>query len=522
MERIVEKFCKEPTKKRYSKLPNYVQDLLVNLSFATLSQKTGDIKKSREILEAAGEIKIIKGYSMYTGKESYKDMDPSSSRCLNRIGVAIFPIISSRNLSHYQTLFDRTLTEFPEYKNPTISTSYSLGGFAALGNPSSFHNPFVRNLRLKCWEVIMPFFKDLTDEYLDPFLSNNYRLEVLWDRMLNRKKGQSPGAESWHRDVVNKKLILPTDEIYGGWINLDSEDQYFSCIPGSQLGISLYNIPSGFDTLQKRLKAEKNSSEEIKKITKKINSCKKLFKIPPGHMIIFPQYILHEVVSTKASARMRRLFLGWRLTVSKKSIYPNRNDIMKNQSVPPLPSGQIPPMYSSNHLACYLGVPTVKEIKNKNSFNFSKHFDSVAKKLFHLYPSKNMNKYWEKMKDKKINKRYIIAEMVSEYLKQPDINITFNKNLFNKNKNLTVNIGTMKITPENPASSTTLIKWSRDTFYQRLLIKKFYKNNRNNSYMIIPRHMESLRKLKLPLYSSYGKEERMIYRPYRLRRKKRR
>ena len=43
--------------------------------------------------------------------------------------------------------FRETLQSIPEFtKDHTLNDAFVLGGFAALGNPSSFHNPFVRRM----------------------------------------------------------------------------------------------------------------------------------------------------------------------------------------------------------------------------------------------------------------------------------------------------------------------------------------------------------------------------------------
>ena len=46
----------------------------------------------------------------------------------------------------------------------------------------------------------------------------------------------------------------------------------------------------------------------------------KKIEIPPGHIIIFYERIVHEVTGGKAKHPMCRLFLGWRLTYGSKSL----------------------------------------------------------------------------------------------------------------------------------------------------------------------------------------------------------
>jgi hypothetical protein len=238
-----------------------------------------------------------------------------------------------------------TLREFPEYKrnaeNPDLDGSgntlvYVLGGFAALGNPSSFHNDLVRDLRQKCRKAVIPLFKELIDSYVDKKLRSETKLEMLFDRMMYRQKSQQPSAESWHRDVIPPKLIQDNDELFGGWLNLDEDDQYFSCIPGSHLGKKQKDLDEGFATIPK---------DEVAIIGK----YRHRFRVPSGHMIVFPQYVLHEVVSQPSKKNMMRVFTGWRTTISNDYLHSDTKQKIITQSVMPLPSGQKPPMFSANH-----------------------------------------------------------------------------------------------------------------------------------------------------------------------------
>jgi len=73
---------------------------------------------------------------------------------------------------------------------------------------------------------------------------------------------------------------------------------------------------------------------------------KKLYEVPPGHVIIFPQY---EVVSKKVDRDMMRMSIGWRTTVSTTFLHADMRERLKDQAIIPLPSGQLPPLYSANH-----------------------------------------------------------------------------------------------------------------------------------------------------------------------------
>ena len=209
--------------------------------------------------------------------------------------------------------------------------------------------------------------QQLKQDSCDPELKNKLRFEALFDRMMYRLEGMSPLAEAWHRDVMPSNLIKHKDEIFGGWINLDSEDQYFSCIPGSHLGIRQSEIPSGFDSLENHIKRHMDTTPngtELKKLVKEFGLSKLASKtrIPPGHLVIFPQYIMHEIVANKATHNMMRLFTGWRLTISSVPLRTINNtkyneNIIDDQAVSPLPGGMFPPMYSASHQTYMMNKP---------------------------------------------------------------------------------------------------------------------------------------------------------------------
>jgi hypothetical protein len=467
-------------------------------------------------------------------KGKYNKLSPVER--LERAGVTTLEVIPPKELKKYQRDFDATLLAFPEYRrdkdDPTLDSEgnplvYVAGGFAALGNPASFHNEFSRKLRIMGYQKM----KILMNEYASRLahVEKPYNLQALSDRMMFRQEGQQPSAEAWHRDVMPPDKIEYEDEIFGGWINLDSIDQYFSCIPGSHTtevqktlnagfatltdaiakimhgeppedkikppdfeevepqmtsiievfthedpydrnipdkkettsllksiakayrkkgykipkdkinkidqdmmyffgsGIGISSIPSPeefYDVYNswmdnwykpKTEKKKKPTAAELKPYIAEVTRDRHRFRVPPGHMIVFPQYILHEVVANKAKYNMRRQFTGWRLTPSKKPLYPL--ELFDQQAVIPLPGGMIPPMYARNHLS---------------------------------------------------------------YFQEKQFNMT-------------------------PETKYNLTEWSEATFRKRCLVKT------KKGEPIVQRHMDSLAVYRFPLYPPYLKKERSIY-----------
>lgn len=260
--------------------------------------------------------------------------------------------------------FMATMRAFPEFEQS--ATHYVVGGFAALGNPSSFHNPLVRKLRLRAHQVIVPLLQEL---------HHDMHVEQLHDRMMWRQAGQMPTRETWHRDICPN--AAQTDIIYGGWLNLNDEEQIFSYVPGSHV----YNVEnsgvSGF--------------ARITDLSASLNKCRHKMKVPPGHIVIFPQFIVHEVSASKKKYDMYRLFLGWRVTSATTPLYSDTLERIKKQAPMKLPGGMEPSMYASNHLKYHSRLVKavsehVKPITLDESGYVHKVMYSLEKYGFDLYP----------------------------------------------------------------------------------------------------------------------------------------
>jgi hypothetical protein len=265
----------------------------------------------------------------------------------------IIPHIPQEQLPKIRQDLLLAFKEFPEY----IGTDYVCGGFAALGNASSFHHPYIRNLRNEGFHKVCGNIK--TDL--------QYK-ELLFDRIMYRRKGQKPQAESWHRDISPGKN--ENDTIFQCWINLDSTDQFLSAVPGTQI-----DTKSGF------AKIEKSMHKELKEKSQKI-------KIPPGHIIAFNQNLIHEIIATTAKTDMLRVYFGVRFTNSESPLF-DKNEIFDKQSVPQIPSGQYPPIYSINHLTLFMNRPFTKyeNLQDYSAQNFHpeilKQFYSKKNKTYH-------------------------------------------------------------------------------------------------------------------------------------------
>jgi hypothetical protein len=233
--------------------------------------------------------------------------------------------------------FIQMMNEFPEYKKD--ASPCVLGGFGAFGNPSSFHHPLIKNIRKQVFDKLID--SGILQEFLHHFNYQGYSIEVLFDRVMHRYPKQKPSAETAHRDVTPTEFLGTDDIIFGGWVNLSKNFQYFSYLPESHL-----NENSLINSIQVGLEGF-NKINEYELINFKMN--KQLITIKPGEMIIFPQHIIHEVLAKGYNYHQYRLFLGWRLTKSNTLLFKNKGEAISELGVPLIPSGQKPPICSPCH-----------------------------------------------------------------------------------------------------------------------------------------------------------------------------
>lgn len=87
-----------------------------------------------------------------------------------------------------------------------------VGGFSALGNPSSYHNPVVRTYREWAMAIVIEKVFRETVAKKKAMDSRDWKLEQKVERMTIRNPGQSASPESWHRDEA-KIQTTPWDVV---------------------------------------------------------------------------------------------------------------------------------------------------------------------------------------------------------------------------------------------------------------------------------------------------------------------
>lgn len=216
----------------------------------------------------------------------------------------------------------RFLKSSPEFID--ASGRLVMGGFGALAHPTSFHHPDIRFIRRLIYDKITPLLREWFP---------GKKVALMFDRIAQRRAGDSISGETYHRDVCDCKR--PEDLILGGWMNLDpDQEQYFHCVPGTH---NDQTDAQGFSKLKDQKEYKKNE---------------KIYKIFPGQIIIFNQNLIHRIKPGKIKKHSERLYLGWLITDLDTPVI-DYKECIKNQSPPKIPSGQDPPMYAKMHMVCH-------------------------------------------------------------------------------------------------------------------------------------------------------------------------
>ena len=294
---------------------------------------------------------------------------------LKTYGCVVVPCLSPTELAELHHMLLRDIAEYPEYRAPdlaaeaTLETNgldytihvkatpaapasaftgraanekqlaslskaidrfagqpikHILGAFQAHGNAASFHCPSVRAIRAACYDKCHGLFQYIPDQGQSQSQSQDWYLQMNYDRVGYRRAGTQieEDADKWHRDVCPLK-----DTVFGGWINLDLDrNQRFLC------DLETDQRPEGGTGFYRDQPQGKANSVTI----------------PPGHCIIFYQYILHAIAPTKFPHDSLRLFISFMLTTQGPQ-RPAQQDIWTRQLVPNTPSGQPIKVWMSNH-----------------------------------------------------------------------------------------------------------------------------------------------------------------------------
>ena len=217
-------------------------------------------------------------------------------------GVVCIPLYTRTQLHEHRVRFDMDISAMPELKPPhpgeTLEDRPLVGGGTSFVGGSICHAPSTRQVELDAYTAA----RTVLEDYARRWGAFSHLAQVK-DRVCFRPRGLQPAAETSHRDLSPNS---PTGSyvIFGGWVPLNDEDgqeQFFSCVPGSHTDECARDDKGGFRSLTD---AEKRAYRARMQRT----------KIPLGHMILFDQRIVHEVVADKKPYAIRRVFTAFELS----------------------------------------------------------------------------------------------------------------------------------------------------------------------------------------------------------------
>ena len=285
---------------------------------------------------------------------------------LLRTGVVTIPIpelSTADKRAAARAALDRAIAKFPEFKRSYVQSGgwvfhkdkkgdkgvvanknkLVLGGFAALGNPSSFHNPFVRRWRMLVHGHARQLMQGVVLHPEFPMAAKDrktVRFEQEIDRLMVRPAGSAPPAEAWHRD--SSPAAAPGDFMFGGWLNFDDTNQTFSCV-----------LPTDGNAFQEPEAAELRAVGFVPvadpALRKQLSAQKTQVIVPPGHLLVFVDTVIHEIVAKARPYVMQRLFMGWRLTHARTPLCADLAERLDTMAAIPLKSNQPSPMFARLH-----------------------------------------------------------------------------------------------------------------------------------------------------------------------------
>ena len=227
----------------------------------------------------------------------------------------------TENLAQLRAEFEHELTHFPEFKkHPKLNEITKA--------PNARYNILSRKLRN---DITYYLIHEVLHNYIREY-SPGSNLETVIDRIMVRPPLDVPTKESWHRD--ESPYAKDGDVIFGGWLNLDEDNQKFSCVLGTHHESS------------KKLGFAKIPTEQHAAY----NAQKTIIDIPPGHIILFSENIVHEILCNKSTIKTHtsiRQFISYRITKDTEPLVGSveLETSLNTQGVCRIKSGQIPRLY---------------------------------------------------------------------------------------------------------------------------------------------------------------------------------
>ena len=277
---------------------------------------------------------------------------------IEELGFVVIEVFSPNQINDISQEFLRIAINAPEL-NPNITHNrFVMGGVGYCPFASVAYHPLIRHINRSVYQKALPVFLPLLQK------DETLLLSMLPDRPLVRFPIQTVDEKGkWHQDDAAN--ALDNDNCYGGWINLNfNETQYFKAIPGTHKPD--HPIFQHLDQKNggRRGFADFKSKKDFEFLENywKTNIGKKnLIPIPPGHLLIFRETLIHTVFKNpKTNNCILRLHTSFNISpnpiplhdrnIEKKYAREPIREYFRKQHVVPVRSGQETPVYSPMNL----------------------------------------------------------------------------------------------------------------------------------------------------------------------------
>lgn len=295
----------------------------------------------------------------------------SESIKLYEEGYCVIPIFSSENMESLSQQFSKTCEEAKELK-PVDEIGeerfrFCLGGVGYIPLPSVFYHPFVRSLYAEAYKKaqdlkIFEFYKSKAFSEND---MKDVTCKLVPDRPLYRFPDQVVcETGKWHRDIAPKLGPENEDVCFGGWVNLNfDKNQHFKAYKQSHQ--SNHPIVNRLSCEQEKRIGFSNFKKEDQTV---LRDNWELFgggliTIPPGHMLIFRESLIHVVKKNPPiNTPILRIHTSFLLSTNPVPLFdrPDLEDLrrkkkvcckkmieyFREQRMLPVRSGQLTPTYT--------------------------------------------------------------------------------------------------------------------------------------------------------------------------------
>lgn len=268
---------------------------------------------------------------------------------LNTDGCVVIQVLTTDEVATMRQGWGEYLNSVPEMKNPEFidhlpngnieenqNSNFSFGQHGTLNFASSFYTNVAMVTRATVDVRMQRFFKQYIEHPRFPRETRDrYKLYQLIDRFALR-----PMQFTVKHQVFRYKSVpqLGMDELYGGWINLDTEDQTFYYVKNSHNDLNPDSRKNQYPNEDDRFRRYRTA-----------------LTVPHGCMVLFNHALIQgEIDYGPMRYDSMRQYINWVISKSRHPAFPLT--FFENQGLPRLPNGKIPSMYGNSALINHKGL----------------------------------------------------------------------------------------------------------------------------------------------------------------------